>query len=116
MAQLSRLALRCWGTSWSPHLGQKGTARSSVYSGLSGSQRELFPSKMKRKQTLCQAEGVLGGSNWAALKEPAATVRSCPLPASFSRVPLTLTLTPPPKEGTPCHPDARLLGSLQETE
>ena len=49
-----QVCLHSWGTSWSPHLGQKGTTRSSVYSGLSGSQQELFSSKMKRKQTLCQ--------------------------------------------------------------
>lgn len=45
-AQLGRLL--------APHLQEKGTTRSSVYSRISGSQRELFSSQMKRKQTICQ--------------------------------------------------------------
>lgn len=42
------------GSLLAPHLQEKGTTRSSVYSGISGSQRELFSSEMKRKQTICQ--------------------------------------------------------------
>ena len=40
--------------------------RSSVYSGLSGSQRELFPSKMKRKQRLCQVNRQHCSQRWQA--------------------------------------------------
>lgn len=48
------MCLHSWGACSAPHLRKKSTTRSSVYSGISGSQRELFSSEMKRKRTICQ--------------------------------------------------------------
>lgn len=52
--EASSICLHSWGACSAPHLRKKSTTRSSVYSGISGSQRELFSSEMKRKRTICQ--------------------------------------------------------------